>query len=155
MPEITIAADAATFRRFAALTAEYEQMLPPDLRHENFTTESADIEGAYGYPNAAFVATTDGKACGCVAFARLDARTAVVKKMYVRPEFRGRGIARALMQAVEIEARRRGLERLVLDTERDVLREAYNLYVTLGFTDCGPYGEVDYATPTFMERWLK
>lgn len=155
MPEITLATDAAAFAHFAALSIEYEEMLPANLRHANFTAELADIEAAYGAPNAAFVATIDGQPCGCVAFARLDARTAVVKKMYVRAKFRNRGIARALMQAVELEARRRGFERLVLDTDRDALRAAYNLYAALGFADCGPYGEVGYATPTFMERWLK
>ena len=155
MPRIALATDTSTFQHFAALVSEYEQMLPANLRHSNFTAELASIERVYGPPNAAFVATIDGEPCGCVALTRLDPGTAVVKKMYVRPTARNRGVARALMQALEQEARRQGYRRLVLDTERNALPEAYNLYVSLGFSECGPYGDVDYATPTFMERRLK
>lgn len=155
MPDIALARDAGTFARFAALAAEYEHALPPALRHANFETEAADIRAAYGPPNAAFVASIEGEPCGCVALVRLDARTAVVKKMYVRPAFRHRGIARALMEALETHARAGGYERLALDTDREALAAAYRLYLTLGFSDCEPYGEVDYDTPAFMERWLK
>ncbi len=74
--------------------------------------------------------------------------------MYVQPMHRGYGIARELMETFVETARLRGFKHIVLDTEREWLRAAYELYKTLGFEECAPYAEVDYATPTFMEKML-
>jgi GNAT superfamily N-acetyltransferase len=75
----------------------------------------------------------------------------VVKKMYVAPAYRQRGVARALMRELIACARERGVARLVLDTARDRMQGAYALYLALGFRECEPYGHVDYRCPTFME----
>lgn len=74
--------------------------------------------------------------------------------MFVQTAYRGRGLARALMEALIEAARGSGFTRIVLDTDREQLNAAYQLYRSLGFTDCEPYGEVDYETPTFMELRL-
>ena len=143
--------DSAGFARFRELLIEYEQSLPGDLQHSDLAGELRDLERHYGEPNAAFVAEIDEALAGCIAFAALDKKTAIVKKMYVRPAHRRRGVARALLQALTTTAQERGHRRLVLDTERDRLEVAYRLYLSLGFTECAPYGDVDYASPTFME----
>lgn len=143
------------FARFKDLVLEYEASLPEDLRHRQFTREVGDIARHYGPPNAAFVATVNEAAAGCVALTMLDGTTAVVKKMYVPPEYRNQGIARALMAALTDYARGRGVTRLVLDTARERLQAAYALYRSLGFRECQPYGEVDYRCPTFMEMFLE
>lgn len=119
-------------------------MLPHDLRH-------SDIDFS---PDVALVARDDGMACGCVALSQLDPATAIMKRLYVVPAYRGRGVARALLAAFETAARERDCSRIVLDTDRERLAAAYALYRSLGFEECEPYGPVDFATPTFMERRL-
>jgi GNAT superfamily N-acetyltransferase len=139
------------FQIFRCLITEYEESLPEDLRHSDFSRQVADLVTHYGEPHAAFVATIAGDPAGCVGLSILDAKTAVVKKMYVRPSHRNRGLARVLMAALTERARERGIERLVLDTARERLAAAYALYRSLGFRECAPYGDVDYRCPTFME----
>lgn len=139
------------FEQFRSLAVEYENSLDPDLRHSGFAAELADLHRSYGEPSAAFVAFSGGEPCGCVAFCRMDSSNGIVKKLYVSPRHRGSGAARALMLALLDFARDCGYSRIVLDTERERLPAAYKLYVTLGFLECAPYGDVNYATPTFME----
>jgi hypothetical protein len=61
-----------------------------------------------------------------------------------------RGVAEALTFL-----RESGYRRVVLDTDKERLRAAYELYGSLGFSECEPYGPVDYASPTFMELRLR
>ena len=143
------------FSRYRDLIIEYEQSLPVDLRHVEFIQELNDIGAHYGPPNAGFVAMLGETPAGCVALTRLDATTGIVKRMYVPPQHRGRGIARALMAALMEHARAVAIQRLVLDTARERLQAAYALYRSLGFCECAPYGEVDYGCPTFMELLLE
>ncbi len=82
---------------------------------------------------------------------RLDAARAVIKKLWVNPAYRRGGLARALLAELLAHARTSGYVWAVLDTEREQLPQAYRLYRSLGFRECAPYGQVDYATPTFME----
>jgi ribosomal protein S18 acetylase RimI-like enzyme len=151
--EVLLAHEATDFQRLYALFAEYENSLPPDLRH-GVTPDAESIESTYAAPSAAFLALSDGVAAGCLVTTMLDARSAVMARLYVKPEHRGRGIARALVTTALELMRQRGSSRVVLDTDKTRLRAAYDLYVALGFAECDPYGPVSYATPTFMELRL-
>jgi len=148
---VRLASSDEDFRRFRDLVVEYEASLPEDLKHSDFSDEVDDLPHCYGPPNAALVASCDGAAIGCVALARRDAATAIVKKLYVKPACRRLGAARALMAALIETSSARGYTTLVLDTERDRLPAAYRLYRALGFEHAEPYGDVDYAAPTFMQ----
>lgn len=148
---VNIAKSDADFRQFGELVGEYEESLPADLRHSAFASELADLHTHYGPPHFALIAGVGGVPAGCVALCEFDRTTAVVKKMYVSPGHRNLGIARALMTNLLELARARGYTRVVLDTNRNRLAAAYQLYRSLGFTDCEPYGAVEYACPTFME----
>jgi putative acetyltransferase len=155
MPEtVRLAGTAQEYRQLGELLAEYENSLPEDLRHTTSATELGDLEGSYGRPNAGFIAISDGNLAGCIAYTALDPSTAVVKRLYVRPAFRNRGIARALVRDLLRFAREQRYERAVLDTDRDRLSDAYKLYLSIGFRECEPYGEVDYRCPTYMELRL-
>ena len=153
--KVTLVADDGALARFRELLLEYEASLPAHLQHSDLNSELADFERSYASPdNAAWIATIDGAPCGCIALRALDRRTGIVRKLYVKPQHRRRGAARALFDALAAAARQRGYTRLVLDTERDALRPAYDLYRSLGFKDCPPYGDVDYPNPTYMELML-
>jgi len=139
------------FRDFHRLLVEYEAALPPVLRHGSVPM-IRELEDTYRGRSAAFLAEAAGRVVGCVAVSELDARTGVIMRLFVRPESRGAGAARALvLRALEfLEAEE--YERVVLDTDKEQLPAAWRLYRSLGFTECGPYATVSYPCPTFMER---
>ncbi|MEO7202598.1 MAG: GNAT family N-acetyltransferase [Candidatus Tumulicola sp.] len=145
--------EAPAFRQLLELLVEYERSLPTQLRHGREPDVSV-VRTAYGEPNAAFIASVGDVAAGCIAVTRLDGRTAIVQRLYVRPHYREHGLARALVTAAVDFCRKRGCARAVLDTQRDRLPAAYELYASIGFTICEPYGTVTYDKPTFMELRL-
>lgn len=133
---------------------EYEGSLPADLRH-GLVPDLASVCRAYDAPNGAFLATDELDAVGCIAVTRLDASTALVLRLFVRPTARGGGVGRKLVDAAIAFLRDCGYARVVLDTDKARLSAAYSLYRSLGFTECDPYGPVDYASPTYMELNLR
>jgi ribosomal protein S18 acetylase RimI-like enzyme len=141
------------FESLLGLLLAYERSLPPDLRHGS-EPDLAEVQRAYRDPNAAFLARLDGDAVGCVAVTHWDAATAVMKRLYVDPERRRIGAARGLVTAALDYCRERNYGRIVLDTDSERLPAAYELYRSLGFKLCEPYGPVEYRHPTFMEMVL-
>lgn len=134
----------------AALNREISAIYPEDGA-THFRLDAREVEPGRG---AFLVARLGGRACGCGAVRSLGAGTAEIKRMYVAPEARGRGIGTALLRALEAEARALGAARLVLETgERQ--RDAVALYRRAGFTDRARFGE--YARSPFslcMEKVL-
>lgn len=113
---------------------------------QNFSSELANLPGAYAPPDGRLaMAFVDGDAAGCVALRRFDETRAEPKRLYVRPQFRGRGIGRALLDWVIAEARAAGYTELAGDS-MPVMREALAMYERTGFelwpTD-GADGKID------------
>jgi GNAT superfamily N-acetyltransferase len=85
------------------------------------------------------VARVDGEPLGCGALRTLDAVTAEIKRMFVRPGGRGRGIGRALLGELERHARALGVRRMLLETGGKQ-REALVLYERAGYVPVPPFG---------------
>lgn len=101
-----------------------------------------------------FVARDSGAAIGCGGFAPGPAGSGELKRMFVHPRARGRGVGRLVLERIEREARGEGVHLLQLETG-NTLHEALALYRRLGYRECGPFG--DYrADPlcVFMEKAL-
>ena len=91
-------------------------------------------------PHGTFVlAWIDTEAVGCGALRRADERIGEIKRMYVRPAWRGHGVSRAVLLAVEARARELGYERLILETGTRQ-PEAIGLYTSSGYEPIPPYG---------------
>lgn len=106
---------------------------------QGFGRELAELPGAYGSPGGRLaLATVDGRPAGCIALRRVDESRAEAKRLYVRPEFRGHGLGRALMEWALAEARAAGYTEVVGDTMPE-MGEALALYERMGFERCGPY----------------
>ena len=140
--------------RARSLFREYETSLGVDLCFQGFEQELAGLPGAYARPSGRLLlAVDDGRPAGCVALRPLGADGCEMKRLYVRPEFRGRRVGRLLAERVIAEARAIGYPRMRLDTLPS-MKEAIPLYRSLGFAEIGPY----YANPVpgalFMERAL-
>lgn len=101
----------------------------------------------YGDPNDAgafYLAWRDAKPIACGALKRVDAATFEIKRMWVAPDSRGQGIAKALLAALEAEAARLGATRLVLDTNK-ALAEAHALYRKAGYREIARFNDNPYA----------
>ncbi len=123
----------------AELSAAYSE---PGATH--FALDSAEVAPGRG---TFFVAYRERAPVGCGAVRLLDPATAELKRMYVAPSFRGAGIGRRLLQALESEARRLGAERLVLETG---VRQAaaLALYTRSGFEPIPLYGDYCLSAAT-------
>ena len=126
--------DAA--RLIAALNAELTTAFPePGATH--FSLSDAQLVPGDG---AFLIAYLDDAAVACGAVRRLDQTTAEIKRMYVNPSVRGRGIGRALVEALEREARLVGVTRIVLETGTR-LASAIKLYEAMGYARIPLFGE--------------
>ncbi|MER6049991.1 GNAT family N-acetyltransferase [Streptomyces sp. NPDC001793] len=99
------------------------------------------------------VARHGGEPAGCAGIRLLDARTAELKQVFVRPGKRGLGIANGLLRAAEATAGRLGAERIRLDTRLD-LTEAIALYRRRGYVEIAPYHWGDPYAEIFFEKRL-
>ena len=97
-----------------------------------------------------FVARLDGVAAGCGGVA-VEGDFGELKRMYVRPQFRRRGVARAILGRLEDVARGHGVRRLALETG-DVLHAAIRFYEQAGFARCAPFGAYSRMPPASIER---
>jgi putative acetyltransferase len=131
----------ASLASVRALLQEYWDSFGSTPCFQNFNDEMAGLPGAYAPPQGRLaLVMIDGQAAGCAALRRVDAIHAEVKRLYVRPLFRGLGLGRALLEWVMSEARAAGYTVLVGDT-MPVMREALALYDRLGFERAEPYME--------------
>lgn len=131
----TLASPDAT-RLITALNAELQATFPePGANH--FSLRDSQVSAGEG---AFLVAYLDDLAVGCGAVRRLDETTAELKRMYVDPSVRGQGIGRALVEALEREARLLGVTRIVLETGTRLAR-AIRLYEATGYARIPLFGE--------------
>ncbi len=152
--EIRCAESAEDIDRVRELFVEYAASLSFDLCFQNFEKELAELPGAYGPPEGRLLlAAADSQIAGCVALRRIGDGVCEMKRMYVRPAFRGRGIGRALAVAIIAEARRIGYAVMRLDTI-STMKEAIALYQSLGFRNIPPYCCNPVPGALFMEMSL-
>ncbi|HEX2451809.1 MAG TPA: GNAT family N-acetyltransferase [Gemmatimonadales bacterium] len=138
-----------------ALFREYAAGLGRDLSFQRFAEEVAQLPGPYAEPEGRLLlAWVDGAVAGCVALRPLEGQACELKRLYVRPGYRGEGIGERLVRRALDEALTAGHRRIRLDTLPS-MRAAQALYRRLGFREISPY----YATPiegtVFFERTLE
>jgi putative acetyltransferase len=136
------------------LFQEYAAALGFDLCFQGFAQELAGLPGSYVPPaGRLLLALVSGSVAGCAALRPVDARTGEMKRLYVRPEFRGQGIGRSLAAKIIDEARVAAYERVRLDTLAS-MAEAQGLYRSLGFYVIGPYCTNPLPGAVYMELTL-
>jgi ribosomal protein S18 acetylase RimI-like enzyme len=143
---ITIA-PASDFEIVRELFTEYASSLGVDLSFQDFDSELSTLADFY---ELILVAHDDDSASGCVALRRLDDITCEMKRLYVRPEFRGHNLGRTLAERIIEEARQAGYARMRLDTLPS-MTTAIPLYQSLGFVEIAPYRFNPIEGTKFME----
>lgn len=137
------------------LFTEYEEFLGVDLCFQDFEKELESLPGPYGPPNGVMFIALKGEeaAAGCVAVKDLGEGRCEMKRLFVRPGCRGRGLGRELAEKVIAEASGMGYSAMRLDT-LSRLKEAMNLYLSLGFKEIPPYYQNPLPDVVFLELEL-
>ena len=143
---------------------DYVQWIGLDLAFQEIDAELDGLPGEYAPPHGAlFVAEENGHLLGTIGVRPLEERACLagaydagageMKRLFVRPAARGRGLARQLIAAALAEARRLRYSEIRLDT-LPMMRDAQSLYISLGFRDIEPYYDTPIAGTRFMSLKL-
>ena len=151
-PHIEIASDLAAVR---ALWTEYWESLGLAQTFQDFGTELQGLPGKYRSPAGALaLAFIDQKPAGTVALRPLNGPACEVKRLYVRPEYRGRGVGRALMLWIIQRARDLGYSTMHGDT-LPVMSDALRMYREMGFSVIAhPYSNTPTPGAIYLELRL-
>jgi putative acetyltransferase len=146
---------AAQIEQARELFLEYANSLGFSLCFQNFDKELAGLPGEYSPPDGRLLlAECDHQLAGCVALHRFDDTACEMKRLYIRPNFRGLGLGRTLTERILAEAASIGFQRIRLDTVAGVMDDAIALYRRLGFREIEPYRENPMAGALYMEKEL-
>jgi ribosomal protein S18 acetylase RimI-like enzyme len=131
---------------------EYVAWIGLDLAFQEIEAELDGLPGDYAPPRGALLVAVEGhRYLAMIALRPIDGTIAEMKRLYVRPDARGRGLARRLIARLCEEARRLNYTELRLDT-LPMMGEAQALYETYGFVDIEPYYETPIAGTRFMAK---
>ena len=145
------------FKEYTDYLVENDEKFAHYLEIQNYDDELKDLRVKYGKPyGSLYIAKEDGVPVGCIAMKKHDGEenTGELKRLYVRPEYRGRGYARKLSEKIVEDAAAAGYDRLYLDT-LPFLTAAQRLYGSMGFEVCPPYNEDPMGCSIFMCKELK
>ena len=133
------------------LVAEYGESLGENTCTAQFEKTVDELRNAYEQPDSCFIlAMWEGMVAGCVAMRRLDDETCEMKRLFVRPSFRGLGVGRLLVEVLIGRARATDYKAMRLDT-LSTLERAVRLYEALGFRYIEPYNEPLTDDTLFLE----
>ena len=134
------------------LFLEYARGLDFNLCFQNFEKELEELPGVYKSPQGRLVlCEVDDKTAGCIALKPLEAGACEMKRLFVRPEFRGLRLGARLAQHIVDEARSIGYSVMRLDTIRGTMDNAIHLYASLGFKEIPPYYKNPIPNAFYME----
>jgi len=136
------------------LFTEYAAWIRTDLCFQGFSREVSDLPGLYAPPRGRLLLARVGeKTAGCIALRPAGDRVCEMKRLFVRPEFHGLGLGRALAERVVTEAREASYAAMILDT-LPFMSSAIRLYESLGFVRRAPYYDTPVKDTIFMELAL-
>jgi len=153
--QILLVSRGAEIEQVRELFREYQLSLEVDLSFQNFEQELRELPGEYQPPyGALLLALVEGQPAGCCALRPLltsdYSNACEMKRLYVRPAFRGLRLGRQLVEQTLLLAQQAGFDHMLLDTLND-MEAARELYQDCGFVEVAPY----YHNPLPGAHYLK
>jgi putative acetyltransferase len=137
------------------LFLEYAQSLGFSLCFQNFDQELAGLPGDYAPPHGRLLlAEYESQLAACVAMHKWEKDICEMKRLYLRPQFSGKGLGRILADRIISEARQIGFQRMRLDTVEPVMKDAVAMYRKIGFREIAPYCANPIPGALYMELRL-
>jgi ribosomal protein S18 acetylase RimI-like enzyme len=154
--QIIPASSSAQIAQARELFLEYAASLGFSLCFQNFDQELEGLPGEYALPEGRLLlAEYEGQLAGCVALHKVEPGICEMKRLYLRPQFRGKGLGRTLAEHLIAEARQAGYRRVRLDTVEPVMKDAVAMYRAMGFRDIAPYRPNPMTGALYMELELE
>ena len=139
------------YEEYGAMLLETDPIFARSLAQQNYDEEILHLEEKYAPPKGQiYLVFVDGELAGCVGMKPSDDSHAELKRLYVRPAFRGRNLGETLTRRIMDDARKAGYRYLRLDTLPG-LKSALKLYRRLGFREIDPYYDCLVPGTIFME----
>lgn len=149
---LTQAESSADIDEARTLFKQYQASLGISLCFQSFDQELANLPGDYAPPSGRLLLTrVDVEVAGCVALRRLDDRACEMKRLYLRPRFRGKGLGGKMVDALLNEAKLIGYSKMRLDTIPGKMDEAIKLYRSIGFKEIPAYYDTPFGDTLYME----
>lgn len=139
------------FKEYMDMLIEGESRFGEYLEIQNYDKELEDLSSKYGLPDGRLYLLYSGEeVAGCVGLKRLDDTQCELKRMYVRPPFRGKGMGKYLMGVILQDAKEIGYQAMLLDT-LPFLKTAIHMYHGLGFYEIPSYNDSPIDTTIYMK----
>ncbi len=116
------------------LFLEYSQIKGAESCFVSFDKEIADLN-AYYKGGIILVGYENDNPVSCVALKKIDDKTCEGKRLFIKPEYRGKGYARVVLSVMMEKAKKLGFEEIVFTTKPSVMKTAYSLYQRMGFEE--------------------
>ena len=143
------------WRQARQFVEEYAASLDVDLSFQNFGYEVEHLATEYAAPTGVFLLAEENEIfVGCIGLRRFADGIGEIKRLYVSPAGRGRGVGRFLIEGVLLAAKRLSYTRLVLDTLPS-MKDAQKLYASLGFNPTAPYRFNPVPGTAYLEKVLR
>ena len=115
---------------------EYSRIKGAESCFVSFDKELADLDGYYK-GGALLLGSEDGTPAGSIAIRKIDDETCEAKRLFIKPEFRGKGYARVMLNAMLDKAKKLGFKEVTFTTKPAVMKVGYELYKRMGFEEVG------------------
>ena len=124
------------------------------LEIQNYDKELLHLEEKYGFPDGRlYLAYEKGELAGCIGLRKMDSQNSEMKRLYVRPQFRGKHIGDQLIEKIIADAKEIGYSYMLLDT-LPFLESAIYLYKKYGFYEIESYNDSPMSTSIYMKLEL-
>ena len=139
------------FSEYTDMLRENDREMAMYLDAQNYDEEIKNLEVKYGMPEGRlYAALADDKVAGCIALRKIDKENAEVKRLFVKPEFRGHKLGEKLVNQLMKDAREIGYRHILLDT-LPFLKSAIKLYRDLGFYEIDSYNGAPLGHLIYMK----
>ena len=143
------------FTEYTKMLVENDPKFQEYLDLQNYDDELDHLEAKYGLPEGRlYLLFCEGKAAGCIGLRKIDERSCEMKRLYVRPEFRGRGLGTVLVEKIIQDAKDIGYSQILLDT-LPFLQSAIRMYCSFGFYEIESYNNSPMDTSIYMRLDVK